>query len=101
MLMKWSHSLGSLILDYLTTSLCSAQEKNKSKLYKHKTIKTISIKKYSAGKLYDKLKDVKFANYSEFDNVNNAFVDFSEKIMQAVDEIAPYREFRVKGQTED
>ena len=49
----------------------------------------------------DNLKDVKFANYSEFDDVNNAFVDFSEKQMQAGDEIAPCREFRVKGQTED
>ena len=29
------------------------------------------------------------------------YVDFAEKLMQAVDEITPYREFRVKGQTED
>ena len=38
-----------------------------------------------------KLKNVKFANYSKFDDVNNAFVDLSEKIMQAVGEIAQYR----------
>ena len=29
------------------------------------------------------------------------FVDFSDKLMQVVDGIAPYREFRVKGHTED
>ena len=45
--------------------------------------------------------DVHFANYSEFDDINNAFVDFSDKLMQTVDGIAPYREFRVKGHTED
>ena len=28
-------------------------------------------------------------------------MDFSDKLMQAVDTIAPYREFRVKGHTED
>ena len=28
-------------------------------------------------------------------------MDFSDKLMQDVDAIAPYREFRVKGHTED
>ena len=28
-------------------------------------------------------------------------MDFSDKLMQAVDGIAPYREFMVKGHTED
>ena len=28
-------------------------------------------------------------------------MDFLDKLMQAVDGIAPYREFRVKGHTED
>ena len=72
----------------------------KSKINKHKTIKTRSFKKYTAEKLCDKLKDVNFANYSEYADVNDAFVDFSDKIMQAVDGITPYREFRVKGHTE-
>ena len=67
-------------------------------MYKHKTIKTRSLKKYTADNFCDNLNDVNFANYSEFDD---AFVDFSDKLMQAVDGIAPYREFRVKGHTED
>ena len=54
------------------------RRKQKSKLYKHKTIKRRSLKKYSADKLCDKLKYVNFANYSEFDDANNAFVDFSD-----------------------
>ena len=45
-------------------------------MYKHKTIKTRSLKKCTAEKFCDKLNDVNFANYSEFDDVNNAFVDF-------------------------
>ena len=77
------------------TTLYSAQEKNKtnSKIYKHKTIKTRSLIKYTAENFCNKLNDVNFANYSEFDDVNNAFVYFSYRLMQAVDGIAPYREF--------
>ena len=70
-------------------------------MYKHKTIKTRSFKKYTVDNFCNKLNDVNFANYSEFEDVNNVFVDFSDKLMQAVDGIAPYREFRVKGHTED
>ena len=79
-------------MDYPITSLYSAQEKTKkSKIYKHKTIKTISFKKYTEDNFCYKLNDVDFANYSQFDDLNKAFVDFSDKLMQAVDGIAPYR----------
>ena len=100
--MNWSHIPGSLTLAYLITSLffCT-RKKQKSKINKHKTIKTRSLKKYTAENFCDKLKDVNFDNYSDFADVNDAFVDFSYKLMQAVDGIAPYREFRVKGHTED
>ena len=94
--MYWSYNPESLTLDYPITSLYSAQE-NKVKIYKHKTIKTRSFTKYTAVNSCDKLNNVNFANYSEFDDVNNAFVDFSDKLMQAVDGIAPYQEFRVTG----
>ena len=57
-------------------------------MYKHKTIKTWSFKKHTPDKFCDKMNDVNFANYSEFDDVNNAFVDFSVKLMQAVGGIA-------------
>ena len=85
-------------LYYHQLEFCT-RKKKKSHIYKHKTIKTRSFKKYTAENLCDKLNDVNFANYSEFDDVNNAFVDFSDKLMQAVDGIAPYREFRVKEHT--
>ena len=64
--MNWSHNPESLTLDYPITSLYSAQEKNKkkSKIYKHKTIKTRSFNKYTAENFCDKLNDVNFANYS-------------------------------------
>ena len=74
--MNWALTPESLTLAYPITSLFFAQEKKKSKMNKHKTIKTRSLKKYTADKFCDKLNDVNFANYSEFDDVNNAFVDF-------------------------
>ena len=95
--MNWSHNPGSLTLVYLNTSWCFAQVKNlQTQNYQYK-----KFKKYTTDNFCDKLKDVNFANYSEFADVNDAFVDFSDKLKQAVDGIAPYREFRVKGHTED
>ena len=41
------------------------RKKQKSKIYKHKTIKTRGLKKYTAENLCDKLNDVNFPNYSE------------------------------------
>ena len=76
------------------------KKQNKSPIYKHKTIKTRSFKKYTAENFCDEL-DVIFDNYSEYADVNYAFVDFSYKLMQAVDGIARYLEFRVKCHTED
>ena len=74
------------------------RKKKKSKINKHKTIKARSLKKYTAENFCEKLKDANFANYSEYADVNDAFVYFSDKLMQAVDGIAPYREFSVKDQ---
>ena len=67
------------------------RKKQKSKLRKYKTIKTRSFKNYNAERYCEILKDVEFANYSAFDDVNTAFADLSEKLMKAVDTIAPYR----------
>ena len=46
-----------------------AQSKSKSKTFKHKTIKTRSLKKYTAVNCCNNLNDVNFANYSEFDGL--------------------------------
>ena len=97
--MNWSQTSESLTLHIAQLVFCTRKKQKKSKTFKHKTIKTRSLKKYTAENFFNKLNDVNFANYSEFDDVNNAFVDFSDKLMQAVDAIAPYREFRVKGHT--
>ena len=94
--MNWSHIPGVLDIGLSDHQLVfCTRKKQKSKINKHKTIKTRSLKKYTAENFCDKHKDVNFANYSEFADVNDAFVDFSDKLMQVVDGIAPYREFRL------
>ena len=77
------------------------RKKQKLKLNQHKTIKTRNFKNYTADKYCDHLKEAAFPNYSDFDDVYKAFSNFSEKILNVVDGIAPYREFRVKGKSED
>ena len=42
-----------------------------------------------------------FLDYSKFNDVNLAFMDFTDKLMEVIDQVAPYREFRVKGHTEE
>ena len=94
MSMNQSHNPESLTLDYPITSLYSAQKKRKKfiniKLSKQEVSKNIPQRISVIN-----LTMLTFANYSEFDDVNNAFVDFSDNLMQAVDGIAPYRECRV------
>ena len=51
---------------------CTRKKQKKSKTFKHKTIKTRSLKKYTAENFCNKLKDVNFANYSQFFGQTNA-----------------------------
>ena len=43
---------------------------------------------------------LEFPNYEPFDDVNGAYWNFYQKIMTAIDKIAPYRNKRIKGNTQ-
>ena len=77
------------------------RKKHKEKLYKHKTFNTRSYKNYTAEKFVEQLSRIPFPNYLDFNDIHEAFYDFSTNVEYLVNQIAPIKSFRVKGYTED
>ena len=46
------------------------------------------------------LKQVDFPDYGNFGDVNEAYSNFSQKLMTVIDKIAPYKSKPVKGNTQ-
>ena len=67
----------------------------KAKFYANK-LSYRSYKNYNAQSFIKELSSLDFPNYENFDNVNVAYSDFSKKLLQAIDKLAPLYESRVK-----
>ena len=61
----------------------------KTKTASHKQISFRSLKNYSAVTYEETLKKVKFPNYENFININEAYSNFIQKLTSVIDEIAP------------
>ena len=66
----------------------------------HKHITFRSFKKYTVDAYKDALKKVNFPNYELFNDVNEAYSNFFQKIRIVVDSIAPFKTKRVKANTQ-
>ena len=55
------------------------------------------MKKYTKELFLQKLNEIEFPDYSIFQCVNEAYSDFITKLMGVIDNIAPVKEIRVKG----
>ena len=89
------------MLLYLTINLSTEQEKLiKSKRGVHKHITFCSFKKYTVDAYKDGLKKVNFPNYKLFNEVNEAYSKFFQKIRIVVDSIAPFKTKRVNANTQ-
>ena len=73
----------------------------KVKFYAHKHISCRSYENYNAESFIRELSSLDFPNYENFDDVNVAYSDFSKKLMQAIDKLAPLREIRVKNRSQE
>ena len=49
----------------------------------------------------EELTKINFPDYNIFSNVNVARLDLVEKILSVVDEIAPFKDLRIKSNTQD
>ena len=73
----------------------------KTKTASHKQISFRSLKNYSAVTYEETLIKVKFPNYENFININEAYSNFIQKLTSVIDEIAPCKTKRVKGNSKE
>ena len=67
----------------------------------HNQIRIRSLKNYTPELFVDELKKTNFPNYNIFSDVNIAYLDLVEKILKVVDKFAPFKDLRVKNNTQD
>jgi hypothetical protein len=71
------------------------------KVYEHNYITIRSLKNYSQDAFLNALREVNFPDYSQFNDINDAYEDFINKTKQVIDQIAPMKQIRVKGNNQD
>ena len=69
----------------------------KEKVGGHEQISVRSFKIYSVDKYEKALGKVKFPNYEKYHNINKAYNDFFQKLIELVDNIAPLKTARIKN----
>ena len=67
----------------------------------HKQIRIRSLKKYTPGLFVEKLRKIDFPDYNIFSNVNIAYPGRVKKILNIIDKIAPYKDLRIRNNTQD
>ena len=67
----------------------------------HKIIRFCSRKNYAVDAYKNALKKINFPNYEYFEDVNRAYSDFFQKLMTVIDNIAPCKTKRVRGNTQN
>ena len=67
----------------------------------HKKIRFRSLKNYAVDAYINALKKINFPNYEYFEDVNRAYSDFFQKLMTVIDNIAPCKTKRVRGNTQN
>ena len=55
-------------------------------------MKVRSFKNYTKDLFLEALKKIEFPDYSNFDNIDDAYCDFTEKVIATIDKIAPIKE---------
>ena len=62
----------------------------------HKQIKSRSFKNYTTDGYEKALVEVNFPEYKNFDNVNDAYSNFIQKLMKVIDKVAPVKNKTIK-----
>ena len=67
----------------------------------HNQIWVRSLKNYTPELLKEELRKINFPDYNIFYNVNIAYLDLVGKILSVVNKIAPFKDLRIKHNTQD
>ena len=73
----------------------------RTKIHEHTYVKIRTLKNYTKQLFLDKLSQVNFPRYIDFDNITVAYSHFVELVTNIIDEIAPMREVRVRKNTQE
>ena len=73
----------------------------RTKIHEHTYVNIRTLKNYTKQLFLDKLSQVNFPKYIDFDNINVAYSHFVELVTNIIDEIAPMREVRVRKNTQE
>ena len=77
------------------------RKKPRIKRRTHKHIKFRSFKHYSADLFKETLTSINFPNYLNFNDATEDYDDFIQKIMVAIDKVAPIKERRIKHNSQE
>ena len=72
-----------------------------TKIHEHTYVKIRTLMNYTKQLFLDKLSQVYFPKYMDFDNINVAYSHFVELVTKIIDEVAPMREVRVRKNTQE
>ena len=67
----------------------------------HKHVKFRSFKHYSADLFKETLTSINVPNYLNFNEASEAYDDFIQKIMAAIDKVAPIKERKIKHNSQE
>jgi len=73
----------------------------RTKANMHNQIRVRSLKNYTPDLYIEELKNITFPDYSIFSDVNVAYSDLVDKILKVVDKVAPFKDLRIKNNTQD
>ena len=63
---------------------------------RHKQIKFCSFKNYTIDGCEKVLVEINFPDYKTFDDVNDAYSNFIQRLMEVIDKLAPVKNKRIK-----
>ena len=67
----------------------------------YKQIKFRSFKNYTIDGYEKSLVKINFPEYKSFDNVNDAYSNFIQKLMEVIDKVAPVKNKRIKRNSQE
>ena len=67
----------------------------------HKQIKFRSFKSYTIDGYKKALVEINFSKYKNFDNVNDAYSNVIQKLMEVIDKVAPVKNKRIKRNSQE
>ena len=81
--------------------ICCTRKISRIKRGKHKQIRCRSLKNYSADIYEEALGRLDFPNYHNFENINDVYSNFTQKVMGVIDLVAPIKSRRIKQNSQE